>query len=312
MEESNFDMVFGIIGLIIIFIYFSIKMADKKAEQDKKEVDALNKSIAYEKSRCDSQYTLLINTNNEILNLNNERNDLINNLKRDENNKPFLVENDSFMKIVNKHQNEIIELDKNIIKLFIKINNFIIEKRVNIFKIFDSEREIKPFFFDHKYDFQSIKSNIIELKKHNELLSESRVKSMKRIRILKGVINQIKTYELLIIHSLSMISALIDKNFIVFYEIYEKMDKLTIFDSNWENKISNNLSNVDEKLSDLIETIEVFEQNMLDSLEKINYSIHEMEASIIKKLEDVNSSIQINNFLTGIQVLQLYRINSKL
>ena len=90
------------------------------------------------------------------------------------------------------------------------------------------------------------------------------------------------------------------------------MDKLTIFDSNWENKISYNLSSVDQKLSDLIETIEIFELNMLYSLEKINYSIKEMEASIVEKLEDVNSTMQINNFLTAVQVYQLYKINNKL
>ena len=312
MEESNFDMVFGIIALIIIFIYFSIKMADEKAEQEKREIEELNKSIEREKSKLDYEYKLLIFTNKKVLKLNDEINELNKNLKIDETGRLVLVEYDSFMKIVNKYQDEIIKVDKNIIKLFIKINNFIEEKRTNILKTYDSERKIKPPYFGPKKDFESIKGNIRELQIHNSQLHDSTDKSLKKIKILEVLINQIKTYELLIIHSLSMVSALIDKNFIIFYEIYEKMDKLTIFDSNWENKISYNLSSVDQKLSDLIETIEVFELNMLYSLGKINYSIKEMEASIIEKLEDVNSTMQINNFLTAVQVYQLYKINNKL
>ena len=312
MEESNFDIVFGIIALIIIFIYFSIKMADEKAEQEKREIEELNKSIEREKSKLDYEYKSLLFTNKRLLKLNDEINELIKNLKIDETGRLVLVENDSFMKIVNKYQDEIIKVDKNILKLFIKINNFIEEKKANILKTYDSEKKLKASYFGQKINFESLKSNIKGLQIHNGHLRDSIDKSLKKIQILKVLINQIQTYELLIIHSLSMISSLIDKNFIVFYEIYEKMDKLTIFDSNWENKISNNLSSVDQKLSDLIETIEIFELNMLYSLAKINYSIKEMEASIIEKLEDVNSTMQINNFLTAVQVYQLYKINNKL
>ena len=76
MEESNFDMVFGIIALIIIFIYFSIKMADEKAEQEKREIEELNKSIEREKSKLDYEYKLLIFTNKKALKLNDEINEL--------------------------------------------------------------------------------------------------------------------------------------------------------------------------------------------------------------------------------------------
>ena len=48
--------------------------------------------------------------------------------------------------------------------------------------------------------------------------------------------NQIHTYDLLVFHSISMITSLIESDLITFYEIYETFDKHGIFNSNWERK----------------------------------------------------------------------------
>jgi len=194
-----------------------------------------------------------------------------------------LIEND-FNKLLSKNQKIIIGIDKNYIHQFIKVSNFIKTKKQNIQKIFESIKNTR---------------------------SQEELKEI--ISLLK---NQIHSYELLVFHSINMMGALVSDDLISFYEIYESFDKLSIFNSNWENEVSEKLTNIGDKLDDLMYSIYRMEQNLVSELSNLSYitqeSFEDLNRSVTSQLKDVESSINTNNLLTGIQNYQLYKINKNL
>jgi len=175
----------------------------------------------------------------------------------------------------------VLEIDKNYIHQFVKVSNFIKTKKQNTQKIFESIRDTST----------------------QEELEE-------RVNLLK---NQIHSYELLLFHSINMIGALVSEDLITFYEIYESFDKLGMFNSNWENEVSEKLTNIGDKLDDLMYSIYNMEQNIVSELSHLSYvtqeSFEDLNRSVTSQLKEVESSINTNNLLTGIQAYQLYKIN---
>lgn len=214
-------------------------------------------------------------------NLFNQKQSALSTLDKNNDGLVDLIEND-FYKLLNKNQKTIIFVDKNYIHQFVKVSNFIKTKKLNIQKIFESIRDTSS----------------------QEDLEE-------RINLLK---NQIHSYELLILHSINMIGALISEELITFYEIYESFDKLSMFNSNWENEVSDKLTNIGDKLNDLLYSIYNMEQNIVSELSQLSYitqdSFENLNRSVTSQLKEVESSININNLLTGIQTYQLYKISS--
>lgn len=191
-----------------------------------------------------------------------------------------LIEND-FNKLFAKNQKRVMEMDKNYIHQFVKVSNFIKTKKQNTQRIFESIRDTSS----------------------QEELEE-------RVSLLK---NQIHSYELLVFHSINMIGALVSEDLITFYEIYESFDKLSMFNSNWENEVSEKLTNIGDKLDDLMQSIYNMEQNIVSELSHLSYvtqaSFEDLNSSVTNQLREVESSINTNNLLTGIQAYQLYKIN---
>jgi hypothetical protein len=110
-----------------------------------------------------------------------------------------------------------------------------------------------------------------------------------------------------------MIGALVSEDLITFYEIYESFDKLSIFNSNWENEVSIKLIKIGDKLDDLLYSIYNMEQNIVSELSHLSYvtqeSFEDLNRSVTSQLKEVESSMNMNNLLTGIQAYQLYKIN---
>jgi hypothetical protein len=208
------------------------------------------------------------------------KNNYLNNLDKDSDGNVDLIEND-FNKLLSKNQKQIIELDKNYIHQFVKISNFIKTKKGNTQKIFESIRD-----------------------------TSSQDELEERVSLLK---NQIHTYELLVFHSINMLGSLVSQDLISFYEIYESFDKLGVFNSNWENEVSEKLTDIGDKLNDLMYSIYNMEQNIVNELSRLSYvtqeSFEDLNSSVTSQLKEVESSINTNNLLTGIQAYQLYKIN---
>jgi hypothetical protein len=213
--------------------------------------------------------------------LSNRKISLIKDLDKDFNGLVDLIDGESFNKLMTKNQKSIIEIDKNYIQKFVKISMYLKTKKSNTQKIFDSIKDTK---------------NDTEL---NEL-----------VNLLK---NQIHTYELLVFHSVSMITSLVDSDLITFYEIYECFDQLGVFNSNWENEVSDKLTNIGDGIRDLMYSIYQMENKIVNSVENLTYvtqdSFKELNISVNNQLSSIDSSIKFNNLLTGIQTYQMYKIN---
>lgn len=218
--------------------------------------------------------------NNRIIVLNESISLTLESLDKNNDGGVDLIENE-FNNLFSKNQKLVMNIDKNYIHQFVKISNFIKQKKQNTQKIFESIRD---------------SSNQEELEV--------------RINLLK---NQIHAYELLVFHSINMIGSLVSEDLITFYEIYESFDKLGMFNSNWENEVSAKLTNIGDKLDDLMYSIYSMEQNIVDELSHLSYvtqeSFENLNKSVTKQLKEVESSINTNNLLAGIQAYQLYKIN---
>ena len=122
----------------------------------------------------------------------------------------------------------------------------------------------------------------------------------------------IQTYRLLVLHSLSMITSLVNDDMITFYEIYEILDKLGIFNSNHENLIEDKLSNIETSLGELISSINQMEKNIVKGLDKLTYvtenSFKDLNKSIVKELQGIDSKLGFNNLLTSINTYQTYKL----
>lgn len=205
-----------------------------------------------------------------------------------------------YYRLLQKHQDKIKSVDISFIQKFVKISNYLKTKQNNLISIYNSIKETK---------------NI-------NCLDED-------VKILRNFIPLKSSYQNLLFHSISMITSVGKGDLITFYEIYECFDKLNVFNSNWENEISGKLSelgvkldnignellNIRGQLNDLLVSINKMESNILLSLDNLMYttqeSFEELNNSITNELNEINSSINFNNLLTGIQTYQLYRINKK-
>lgn len=215
--------------------------------------------------------------------LNTQKTSIISELDKDENGEVDLIDGESFNKLLTKNQKSIIEIDKNYIQKFVKISMYLKTKKSNIQNIFDSIKDTK---------------NDTEL---NEL-----------INLLK---NQIHTYELLVFHSINMITSLVESDLITFYEIYECFDQSGVFNSNWENEVSNKLTDIGDGIKNLMYSIYQMENKIVNSIDNLTYvtqdSFKKLNISVNNQLSSIDSSINFNNLLTGIQTYQMYKINQK-
>ncbi len=208
------------------------------------------------------------------------KNSIITELDTDNNGKVDLIENNDYLTLLNKYQKQIIDIDRTYIHKFVKIGTYLKTKKENIQLIFDSIKASISFSVNEE------------------------------IPLLK---NQVHTYNLVFFHSLNMIKALADNNMIVFFEIYESFDKLGIFNSNWENEVSQKLSDIGTGLMELMYTIDRMENNIVNEISNLSYvtqeSFRELNSSLSSELREIGSSINVNNLFTVIQSYQLYKIN---
>jgi hypothetical protein len=249
------------------------------------EIRSLFENYPTINKKWDTKIDEIIEKINELLKtqLSESKSNVLLDLDKDSNGEVDLIEND-FNKIIVQNQKKIIEVDRNYIQQFVKISNYIKTKRSNTQKIFES---------------------IGQTKNQKEL--EARVNLVR---------NQIHAYEQLVFHSISMVSALLTDDMITFFEIYEALDKLGIFNSNWQNEVSAKLDGIGNQLNSLLVAIYQMENSIVSELSNLSYTTSEsflsLQAAMETELRGIKSGISVNNLLSGIQSYQLYRLNKNL
>jgi len=206
---------------------------------------------------------------------------LISKLDKDKNGIIDIVElKDELKLLLNKYQDDIVGVDKKYFHNLVKISLFLKDKKTNIQGVFTKIQQSE---------------------------------SVKEFQNVVGVLqNEIHTYNMILYHSLSMIISIKDNNLTTFYEIYEKFDSLRLFESNWEKDVSKKLGGIELKLTQLIHSIDKMNREIIDKLGELDYMMEQnfglLNDSISKELKDINSSIQSNTLLNGIQTYQTYKL----
>ena len=210
-------------------------------------------------------------------------------LDKNRNGELDVIEGDNLLiDLLEKNESEIIKFDHNIIKDIMKLNDFLNTKRQNLEKIFELLKRIET---------KTEMDNLLDTLKLS-----------------------IDNYQSLLIHSLNMIVSVKEKKLSTYYEIRMCFDKLNVFNSNWENEVSEKLNQLDLKLNLVIislkninSSINSLETTTRRSLDKLTYttksSFKSLKSSLVGELKSIRSGIGLNNLLTGINTYQLYTLN---
>jgi hypothetical protein len=217
-------------------------------------------------------------------------------------------------------ENDLSELKNNIIIRFDKDGNGlidVIEDKNEFVKLLANHKNLiseKGKEFNQNYTHQFIKvGNYLKDKKNNLQLIFDCVKNVDNLSDLNEYVdileNEIHSYNLLLFNSLNLLVSLIEDDQLTFYDIYEKFDKLNIYNSNWENEISQKLTQLNSNLKKLMYEIRDMSDKIVNSINELTYVTEESNRSLSNQLSEIDSSIQANNLLSVIQTYQMYKIN---
>ena len=113
-----------------------------------------------------------------------------------------------------------------------------------------------------------------------------------------------------------MLVNLIEGEQFTFYELYEKFDKLNIFNTNWENEVSKKLTSIlngIEKLNytllDLMYEIKILGKQIEESFGDLNKIQKESVEKLDCKLSEIDSTLKVGNLISVINTYQNYKIN---
>lgn len=283
------DIVAKLIGipvliLLIMVIISSILTRNRNTEKDKSKVSKESNEIDKELKKIDS-YTnekkLILEKNKKVIKENTE---IFNNLKmisdflklfdRDDNGKFDIAETANINLLITKHEKNIRDIEKNESKNYleelIRLKNYITEYQNNLTKEFN---RIK---ISYSYGIP-VKSNI------------------------KKFIKNYKFYQMLISCLVLMIDNIVKDKLSSYYNIKEDLDKLNIWNSNYQNETIQLAIKNNQLTSQLISvTIEGY-KNILNSLESVksgidstNIHLWNLKENISKKFDELSDTVDDN------------------
>ena len=189
-----------------------------------------------------------------------------------------------FYNLLKSNQSIILEMEKSenrdFTKQFVKLSNFLVEKEKNLQSIFKRISDIKEY-----ENFEAFKSNLID---------------------------QIQFYNILRLNSLQMISSFIDDDRITFYMIYEKLDKLGVWNTNFENQFLIKMDLLNSNINRLLSEIKDMSQSINSSISELIFITQENTDSVTNKLKEIGSKLDTSNLLNTINTYQNYKTNQRL
>ena len=228
-------------------------------------------------------------SNKNIKDFESTQKSLMSELDANNNGEVDIIEGNDFMELLKKHQPKIIQVDKEYIQKLIKVSNYLKVKKENIQSIFNEINNLEKSHKQNEVDYL------------NDLIG-----------ILK---NQIHEYEQLVFHSINMVVSIAEDDLITFYEIYESFDKLGMFNSNWENEVSQKLLDIGSEINELMYSVNDMSNKVVGGLNKLTYvtqdSFKSLESSVTGQLKGINSKLGYSNLMSTISTYQIYKMNTK-
>ena len=128
----------------------------------------------------------------------------------------------------------------------------------------------------------------------------------------KGLKAEIHSYNILLANSLYMVSSLISNDRITFRKIYEKFDKLNIFNSHYENQSLSLLRDLNQNLRQMIVAIGDLNQNVTSAIEDLTFVTEQNTRMLSEQLNSINSGINVSNLISAVNTYQTYKIKDSL
>ena len=114
-----------------------------------------------------------------------------------------------------------------------------------------------------------------------------------------------------------MIRSIIYDDRVRFYQIYEKFDKMRIFNSQYQNDVLNSLNSINDNLVELnsnietlTNTIDKLGKELISSIRELKFEVSYLNDTISSQLQNISTKLDVNNLLNVVQTYQLWRINS--
>ena len=148
----------------------------------------------------------------------------------------------------------------------------------------------------------------------NKILNyDGRFNEESNIEVFEDLLKkEINFYDVLLNASLFMASSLINDDRIGFRKLYQLFDKMNFFNSNYENKVLELFSNVNENLNTIIHKIDDMNFSIVGAIQDLSYVTEKGMDNLSNDLKSVNSSINLNNLIAGINTYQNYKTNQRL
>ena len=114
-----------------------------------------------------------------------------------------------------------------------------------------------------------------------------------------------------------MIRSIIYDDRVRFYQIYEKFDKMRIFNSQYQNDVLNSLNSINDNLVELnsnietlTNTIDKLGKELISSITELKFELSYLNDTVSSQLQNISTKLDVNNLLNIVQTYQLWRINS--
>jgi hypothetical protein len=232
-----------------------------------------------------------------------------------DNNQPNLPDSDEIRNLILKNQKKISSVDKKYILEFLKLQKYLKNQKDLI--------------------YQSV-----ELLKLLEDVSYMNT-------LIDVIKNQIGSYNVVYLNSVTLIVCLCENELVVFYELYETFDNLGVFKTNYEkevldslNSIGSNINNLNKNIVHKLMIIEQQLKNISHGINELNstmqqniQAINNLEDSIVSSFKSLETSIGINfnqlsqnisghlskiesgiaynNLISTVSAYQLYKLNKQ-
>ena len=157
-----------------------------------------------------------------------------------------------------------------------------------------------------------------KLKDREQIINQiiNQFKSIQDLGILDKVNYQIEIqnsqFEHLVFISCEMIKSYEIEDKLTFFRIYETLDKLDFFNSNWETSLVSELNNMNEKLDQVIKKLNDIERSIVVSIQGLNDELgsrfDELNSTISTQLKEIDNSLMLGNWINLVNTIQTYKL----
>ena len=285
MDTYSLSIIFSFCITLIIWAAITAKKRKQLGFEKKKQKE---KEIKREKRIQEQEAEHKLSIKRDKISLNKKKDKILSKFDKDNNGKLDLIEvKNDFNKLLMQNEKIIVdkgkEYNQNYIQQFIKVDNYLKDSRKNLTIIFKRIMEYELTYPESKY---------------KRLLHDPLGDFNKHIKIFE---NQVYTYNLILFHSFHLVSALVDDNQILFYNIYEKFDKLNIFNSNWENQVNDKLTDVNCNLEKLMSEIEEVGDRIVSAIDDLSLTTELSNTSLNNQFRGIGSALTTKKLLQNIK-----------